>query len=117
MDNQEFAKTLEYRTRQYGISIIKLSSVLPNAIETQVIKKRLTKSGTNIGLNYREANRTLSKIDFKNRIKIAENELSETEYWLEIINDFNWIEKDILSLIMKETKELLTLFTTILSKL
>ncbi|GAA4230956.1 hypothetical protein GCM10022291_02290 [Postechiella marina] len=35
MDNKEFAKKLEFRTRQFGISIIKLSSSLPNSIEAK----------------------------------------------------------------------------------
>ena len=117
MNNKEFAKKLEQRTRQFGIAIIKLSCELPNSIEGKVIRNQITKSGTSIGANYREANRSRSKRDFKNKIKISESEASETEYWLEIINDMNWIENDTLSPIMKETKELLALFTSISNKL
>ncbi|WP_298533661.1 four helix bundle protein [uncultured Algibacter sp.] len=117
MDNKEFARKLEYRTRQFGISIIKLSSALPNSIEAKVIKNQITKSGTSIGANYREANRSRSKRDFKNKIKISESEASETEYWLEIIKDMNWIEAEKLSPIVKEVKELLALFTSIANKL
>lgn len=117
MDNKEFAKKLEYRTRQFGISIIKLSSSLPNSIEGRVIRNQITKSGTSVGANYREANRSRSKRDFKNKIKISESEASETEYWLEIINDLNWIENDKLNPIIKEAKELLALFTSISNKL
>lgn len=117
MDNKEFAKKLEYRTRQFGISIIKLSNTLPISIEAKVIKNQITKSGTSIGANYREANRSRSKRDFKNKIKISESEASETEYWLEIINDLNWVENDKLSPIVKEAKELLALFTSISNKL
>lgn len=117
MNNKEFAKKLEHRTRQFDIAIIKLSCELPNSIEGKVIRNQITKSGTSIGANYREANRSRSKRDFKNKIKISESEASETEYWLEIINDMNWIENDTLSPIMKETKELLALFTSISNKL
>ena len=85
MENKEFAKKLENRTRQFGISIIKLSATLPNTVEGKVIKNQITKSGISIGANYREANRARSKPDFKNKIKISESEASETEYWLEII--------------------------------
>lgn len=79
MDNKEFAKKLESRTRQFGISIIKLSSSLPNSFEGKVIRNQITKSGTSVGANYREANRSRSKRDFKNKIKISESEASETE--------------------------------------
>ncbi len=117
MDNKEFAKKLESRTRQFGINIIKLSSSLPNTIEAKVIKNQITKSGTSIGANYREANRSRSKRDFKNKIKISESEASETEYWLELIRDLNWIKNEELTTIMKEAKELLALFTSISNKL
>lgn len=117
MENKEFAKTLESRTRQFAISIIKLSALLPNTIEGRVIKNQITKSGTSIGANYREANRSRSKSDFKNKIKISESEASETEYWLEIIDDLNWIEDNVLNAITKEAKELLAIFTSISSKL
>ena len=117
MDNKEFAKKLEYRTRQFGMSIIKLSSLLPNSIEGKVIRNQITKSGTSIGANYREANRSRSKRDFKNKIKISESEASETEYWLEIIKDLAWAENEKLNSTLKETKELLALFTSISNKL
>lgn len=117
MDNKDFAKSLELRTRQLGISIIKLSASLPNTIEAKVIKNQITKSGTSIGANYREANRSRSKQDFKNKIKISESEASETEYWLEIIKDLNWIDDNLLSIITKEVKEILAIFTSISKKL
>lgn len=117
MDNKDFAKSLELRTRQLGISIIKLSASLPNTIEAKVIKNQITKSGTSIGANYREANRSRSKQDFKNKIKISESEASETEYWLEIIKDLNWIDDNLLNIITKEVKEILAIFTSISKKL
>ncbi len=117
MENKEFAKKLEYRTRQFGISIIRLSTNLPNSIEGKVIKNQITKSGTSVGANYHEANRSRSKADFKNKIKISESEASETEYWLEIIKDLNWVEDNLLDTITKEAKELLAIFTTISNEL
>jgi four helix bundle protein len=78
MDNKEFAKQLEKRTREFAVRIIRLSSTLPNAPEARVIRSQITKSGTSIGANYREANRARSKADFKNKIKICESEASKT---------------------------------------
>jgi four helix bundle protein len=65
MDNKEFSQTLEKRTRLFAVSIINLSALLPNTQEGKVIKNQITKSGTSIGANYREANRSRSKADFK----------------------------------------------------
>lgn len=117
MENKEFAKNLELRTLQFAISIIKISSSLPKSPEALVIRNQLTKSGTSIGANYREANRSRSKKDFKNKINISVSEASETAYWLEIIFKLNWIDSNSLNEIMKESKQLLALFTSISNKL
>jgi four helix bundle protein len=83
--NKEFSKKLEKRTREFAVRIIQLSIRLPNAPEGRVIRNQIIKSGTSIGANYREANRARSKADFKNKIKICEREVSETQYWIEVI--------------------------------
>ncbi|MBN1227333.1 MAG: four helix bundle protein [Deltaproteobacteria bacterium] len=63
MDNKEFSKDLEKRTRRFAVSIIRLSTGLPNTPEGMVVKNQITKSGTSIGANYREANRARSRAD------------------------------------------------------
>jgi len=52
MDNKDFSKLLEKRTRDFGIKIIRLSTALPNTPEGMEIRKQITKSGTSIGANY-----------------------------------------------------------------
>jgi four helix bundle protein len=117
MDNKEFGIKLELRTKKFAVSIVKLSISLPKTEEGRVIKNQITKSGTSVGANYREANRSRSKADFKNRISISESEASETAYWLEIIEELNWIDKKELDSILKEVNELLAIFTSIGKKL
>jgi four helix bundle protein len=113
MENKEFGMLLESRTRKFAITTIKLSSLLPNSVEGKVIRNQFTKSGTSIGANYREANRSRSKPDFGNKISICESESSETGYWLEIIEEMNWVENEKIEPILKESNELLAIFTSI----
>ena len=113
MDNKEFSKQLEERTKIFAISIIKLSVLLPNTSEGRVIRNQITKSGTSIGANYREANRSRSKADFINKIKICESESNETLYWLEIIVDLQWLDNSKTVKQVKEADELLAIFTSI----
>jgi len=117
MDNKEFAKQLELRTKKFAISIIRLSSSLPNTPEGKVVRNQITKSGTSVGANYREANRSRSKADFTNKIKICESEASETSYWLEIIDEMNWSNNKTLQLILNESNEILAIFTSVASKM
>jgi four helix bundle protein len=117
MENKEFSKQLEIRTRKFAISIICLSGSLPKTEEGKVVRNQITKSGTSIGANYREANRSKSKADFINKIKICESEASETVYWLELIIELNWGSFEKTKLIFKEADELLAIFTSIGIKL
>ncbi len=114
---KEFAKKLEERTKAFAISVLKLSASLPSKEEGRVLKYQLTKSATSIGANYREANRSRSRADFRNKIRICESEASETVYWLEIILKMDWIKAANIDLIYAESKELLALFTAISKKI
>jgi four helix bundle protein len=113
MENKAFAQKLENRTREFAVTIIRLSSGLPRTPEGHVVKNQMTKAGTSIGANYREANRARSKPDFRNKIKICESEASETQYWLELISDLDWLPRENVDHAFKECSELLALFTSI----
>jgi len=113
MENKEFGKRLEERTKSFAIRIIKLSTDLPGSVEGKIIRNQLTKSGTSIGANYREANRGRSKADFKNKIKICESETNETCYWLEIVRDMKWTGLQPVESSLNESNELLAIFTPI----
>ena len=113
MDNKEFAKELEKRTREFAVQIIRLSGTLPNTPEGKVIRTQITKSGTSIGANYREVNRARSKADFRNKIKICESEASETQYWLEVIVNLKWLSWPKVKCDYEECGELLAMFTSI----
>ncbi len=117
MDNKEFSLHLEIRTKRFAITIVRLSASLPNNSEGFVIRNQITKSGTSIGANYREANRSRSKSDFYNKIKISVSEASETVYWIEIIKELNWIKQEDIEPIYTEANELLAIFTSIANKL
>jgi four helix bundle protein len=107
---------LENRTRECAVRIIQLSVTLPNTPEAKVIKTQITKSGSSIGANYREADRARSKADFRNKIKICESEASETQYWLEVIAKLNWLSWKKVKWEYEECSELLGIFTSAANK-
>jgi four helix bundle protein len=110
---KEFAKQLEKRTREFALRIIQLSSMLPNTHEAKVVRTQMTKSGTSIGANYREPNRSRSKSDFQNKISICETEASETQYWMEVVREAKWLPRERLKADYEEGSELLAIFTSI----
>lgn len=78
-----------------------------------MIKTQITKAGSSVGANYREANRARSKADFRSRTKICESEASEIQYWLEVIADLDWVPWEQLKADYDECHELLAIFTAI----
>ena len=107
---------LEERTLEFGKRIIRLAKALPkNTINYELIKQ-LIRAGTSIGANYREANETETKKDFKYRIRICRKEGKETVYWLNLIIEANleFIEK--IKPLLQETTELVKIFAAILEK-
>lgn len=78
---------LRIRTRQYALAIIRFYSALPKTTEAQVIGKQLLRSGTSVGAHYREACRAKSDAEFVNKIEGGLQELDETSYWLELLNE------------------------------
>ena len=113
MDNKEFSKELEKRTRKFAVRIIRLSTKLPDTPEGRVVRNQITKAGTSIGANYREANRARSRADFINKIKICEGEASETQYWIEVIVEVEWLSWKEMKADYDECSELLAIFTSI----
>lgn len=116
MDNKSFAIDLEKRTLKFALQIIHISASLPYSQESKVVRNQLTKSGTSIGANYREVNRSRSKADFYHKIKICETESSETCYWLELIRHMKWCDEQLVDVATKEAHELLAIFTSIAMK-
>ena len=113
MENKEFSRKLEERTKAFAIRVIRLSALLPNSVEGKIIRNQMTKSGTSVGANYREATRARSRADFKNKIKICESEANEICYWLEIVRDMKWTELQSVESSLNESNELLAIFTSI----
>lgn len=117
MDNKDFGNMLERRTKMFALRIINLSSEMSDSIENKIIRNQIVKSGTSIGANYREANKSRSKADFRNKIKICLGEANETIYWLELMLDSARIDKTKGLQIYNECQELVAIFTSIVQKL
>lgn len=77
-------------SKAFALRIIKLNSYLSERHEF-VISKQILRSGTSIGANVHEAKYAQSTADFISKLNIALKETSETNYWLELLNDAHMI--------------------------
>src|SRR5438132_2483561 len=105
-------KDLEKRTIQVTLAGIKFTALLPRTREADVLGRQLLRSGTSIGANYREANRSVSRADFVNKIGTVQKEAAETQYWLELFIESQMLKSAPLSL-HAEAAELLAIFSAI----
>lgn len=112
-EKKAFSANLEKRTKDFAVTIIKTLRYLKQGDEGRIIKNQIFRSSTSVGANYREANRARSKADFRSKVRICEAEASETIYWLEIIDDLDWLTDEKLKELYSEANELLAIFSTI----
>jgi four helix bundle protein len=107
---------LKDRTKTFAVRIIKLFSSLPKTTEAQVLGKQILRCGTSVGAQYRESQHAKSDADFISKIEGSLQELEETTYWLELLEEMNLFSFEKLQPIRKETKELTAIFVTIAKK-
>jgi len=108
---------LEIRTKKLSVDLIRHITLLPRTLATDVISRQLLRSGTSIGANYREANRGVSRADFANKIGIVQKEASETQYWMELLQESEIDTSPEMTSLYREATELLAIFTAIGRKL
>lgn len=78
-----------------------------------ILSKQLLRSGTSIGANVKEAMRGQSKKDFYAKLNIALKEAVETEYWLEILHETDYIDKKLFDSINSDCQEIIKLLVSI----
>lgn len=79
----------------FAVEIVRLVRQLQAVQKEFVISKQLLRSGTAVGALLREAEFGQSTADFINKLNVALKEANETEYWLNLLNDTNYIKQDV----------------------
>ncbi len=98
---------MKERLMRFAINVGILTEKLPTRKVNFVYVNQVIRSSSSSGANYRAARRAKSKADHINKLKIVEEELDESIYFLELIRVFNKeFEQEIL-LLEKENDELL----------
>ena len=100
---------LKIKSYAFAIKIVKLSHHLQTEKKNFVLSKQILRSGTAIGALIREAEYGQSKTDFIHKMTIALKEANETEYWINILRDTNFINDKLSVSLVEDCKELLRL--------
>jgi four helix bundle protein len=106
---------LEDRTLDFAKEVRQFIKKIPKTISNIEDGKQLVRSSGSVGANYIEANESLSKKDFKMRVKISRKESKESRYWLRLIDVNSNIELDKeRKKLIQEATELMKIFGSIL---
>ena len=100
----------------FALLIIELYKFLTKEQKEYILSKQLLRSGTSIGANTTEAQAAISKKDFIAKLSIASKEARETEYWLRLLADSKYIDRNKPStvLLFSEVESLIKLLTKII---
>lgn len=98
----------------FAVRVVKLYQYLCEQKKEYVLSKQLLRSGTSVGAMVREAEHAETKVDFKHKMGIAQKEINETIYWLEILKETDYLTKDQFESIHTDAVEIIKLLTTIL---
>ncbi len=102
------------KSKVFAIRIIKMYKFLLKEKREFIISKQLVRSGTSIGANVSEAVVAQSKKDFIAKMNIALKEAAETEYWLELLHETDYLNDVEFESIYDDCVELNKLLTSII---
>jgi four helix bundle protein len=97
----------------FALQIISVYKSL-NEKNEYILSKQILRSGTSIGANVNEAIFAVSKKDFVNKLSIALKEARETKYWLNLLKDSNYINKEIFKKSNEDCEELIKILSSII---
>ena len=101
------------KSYDFALRIIKLYKYLIEEKKEYILSKQILKSGTSIGANVEEAIAGQSRRDFLAKISISYKETRETHYWLRLLRDSNFLEKDVAQSLLGDCAELLKILGSI----
>jgi four helix bundle protein len=85
---------LRDKSKEFAISIVLICQEIKANKKESVLTSQLLRSGTSIGANIHEANYAQSKSDFISKLEIALKECYESEYWLELLFETDYISEE-----------------------
>jgi four helix bundle protein len=101
------------KSMNFAIRCVRLREYLIKERSEYVMSKQLFRSGTSIGANIREAIRGQSKSDFGAKMNIALKEASESEYWIELLKNTDYITESQSDNLLIDCVELIKMLTSI----
>lgn len=102
---------LRMKSYEFALRMVKLARHLGEEKHEFILSKQVLRSGTSIGANVEEASQAQSKPDFVNKLSIAHKEAFETNYWLRLLRDSEYLNPNLSQSLIDDCEELQKLLT------
>jgi len=103
---------LKEKSFRFAIRIVNLYKYLCEDKKEFVLSKQILRSGTSVGAMVWEAEHSESKADFIHKLAIAQKEISETIYWLELLKETEYISSKEYESINADAVEVMKIITS-----
>ena len=101
------------KSKAFAIATVRLYKRLCDERHEFVLSRQFVRAGTSIGANVHEAVRAQSHADFISKMSIALKEAQETEYWLDLLHETNYVDDASFRLFQPQIDEMLRMLTSI----
>ncbi|MDI6736843.1 MAG: four helix bundle protein [Endomicrobiia bacterium] len=102
---------LKNKSFRFAVRIVSLYKHLCDEKKEFVLSKQILRSGTSVGAMIREAEHSESKADFVHKMAIAQKEINETIYWLELLCETGYISTNEFESLNADAVEIIKMLT------
>lgn len=105
---------LKEKSMSLAVRMVNLYKYLTEEKKEYVLSKQVLRSGTSVGAMVYESEHSESTSDFIHKLAIAQKEINETLYWLELLSRTDYITPKEYDSIRTDATEVIKLLTSIL---
>ena len=110
MQNENIVYNKSYA---FAVRTVKLAQYLSSEKREYILSKQILRSGTAIGALISESKYAQSTADFMNKLMIALKEANETQYWINLLYDTNYLSEKMFKSLISDIKEIVSLLVSI----
>ena len=111
INNIDMKVILHDKAKRFAIRIIRLYQYLVNEQREYVMSKQILRSATSVGANLHESINAQSKADFIHKRSISLKEADETQYWLTLLFESEYINQELYSSLYTDIGEIIAMLS------
>jgi len=108
---------LKDKSYNFAVRIVNLCKFLQEEKREYILSKQIIRSGTFIGASIREAEFAQSSLDYIHKFSVSLKEANETQYWLDLLKDTDFIENDLYESLNNNCKEIISMLVSTIKTL